>query len=266
VAVRVALELQLAHIRDGRFTDAELAEARAAVAADARIPPEIAVDALDDDPPAAAGALLALLGQDDGLGAVIAAAIRAEADAARTEAPPLSDRDRDDLSRPWPVPLAAAVHASAGDAPEVWPAVAAAIGVTAWPIGDAVRAAAGPVPQVWPAVAAAIRETAAPMPSSLGVEPPSIAPANAAGGWMRGWALAAAAVALGVLVWRPLASPEPSEPGSVAVAEVVPALVFASAQETQVVDLSYDAKVNVVQVEGDEGALILWVDDAQEGT
>jgi hypothetical protein len=150
----------------------------------------------------------------------------------------------------------------------VWPAVAAALGVRVWSIGDAVRAAAGPAPDVWPAVAAALQERASPMPSSLGVEPPAIAPANTLRAWTRGWALAAAAVVVGVLVWRPTGSSEPVEPDAVtiAAAEEAPSLVFASAQETQVVDLSYDAKVNVIQVEGDEGALILWVDDAQEGT
>ena len=266
MAVRVALELQLAHIRGGRFTEAELAEARAALAADARFPPEIAADGLDDDPPAAAGALLALLGHEDGLGAVIAAAVRAEADAARPEVPALSDAERAALALPWPVPLAAAVRVAAGRPPDVWPAVAAAIGVQTWSIGDAVRAAAGPAPDVWPAVAAAIRGAPMAIPSSLGEAPTAVAPANSARGWMRGWALAAAAVALGVLVWRPVETPEAGATAAVAVAEEAPALVFASAQETQVVDLSYDAKVNVIQVEGDEGALILWVDDAQEGT
>ena len=75
------LDLLLMRIRDGEVSPAEFARAQELIQLDARIPDELKSDEdlFEDEPGFAATALLAVLGvEDDGLGALLADAIRAE--------------------------------------------------------------------------------------------------------------------------------------------------------------------------------------------
>lgn len=283
------LEDELVTIRDGTADSAALTRVRALVATDGRIPAELHDGLFDDDPADDAAALLAILGVDDGFGAALAAAIRdhagdVEIDLASLELPlgiPVADAvtcAAGPAPEVWPAvaraldvrveaPLATAIRAAAGPAPVLWAAIAPAIGATdELPIAAAVRAAAGEMSSVWPAVSAAIRPVAVPgpekaIPSSLGVAPRLPRAANST--WsLRGLALVAAAAMVSVAVWR---WPDPTS--AIAPQEIVASsMVFANTEDTQVVDLSYGEEVTVVQVEGDQGALILWVEDTEGGS
>lgn len=143
------------------------------------------------------------------------------------------------------VPLAASVRSEAGSV-EVAALVAAQLGEpAAAPLVAAIAAEAGAV-DVVDAVLGDLGIAGQRLPPSV-VEPPRVPrPANRAW-WGRG-ALAAAAVALFALGTQLLpGSPEPVQ--------------FASASEVVVEDLDYADNVQVFQAEGDEGAVILWVDE-----
>ncbi|MFT4626780.1 MAG: hypothetical protein ACI8PZ_005458 [Myxococcota bacterium] len=174
------------------------------------------------------------------------------------------------------LPVAQAVRSEAGR-PELVAGVAAALGHAVLPVAEAVRDAAGQagwatsgegsVPlseavraeagsvDLWDAVAGSIGavEVAPTMPSVIAPSETLPAPANRAS-WTWGAALMAAVVLFvfgaSQLVGAPTVGP----------AEAAP-MQFASASEVIVDALEWSDSVQVMQTEGDEGALIIWVDE-----
>lgn len=159
--------------------------------------------------------------------------------------------------------LRAAVEAGAGTV-SLWDGVAKSIGiadpeaVTGWD-GAAVRAAvldeAGSVDVVRRVMAKVRRSSAAPS------ERPEPRPANSAY-----WVAAAVAVAATILIVFGFSGIErmPS-PGRPAPDMGAPGMVFAKADEIRVDDLNYadDATVQVIQEDGADAAMIIWVDEGK---
>ena len=161
--------------------------------------------------------------------------------------------------------LRAAVAEEAGDCPYVWEAVAKAIGiepehVEGWD-GEALVAAlreeAGTV-DLTDAVMQRV-EVGRRMPSSLGEAEELPVPANASFG-LGALLMMAAAVLLMVGVPN-LYRGAIVETGGPSVVQVDDSAQFASAGEIVVEELDYGDNSNVYQATGDEGALILWVDE-----
>lgn len=152
---------------------------------------------------------------------------------------------------------------------ELWAAVAGAIGIAdpehveGWDdtlLAEAVRAEAGTV-ELAEAVLRDVRRTR-PVQMPLAEMPvdPLPAPANRST-W--GWAgLVAAALVLLALGLQGVLGPV-LHTGQ-GIIEAVPELTFASADELVVEDLQYGEDVTVFQTEGDDGAVIIWVDEEAE--
>lgn len=294
------LENLLMRLRDGSASADDLAQARSLARSDARLPEELRDEVLVVEGEAAsdAAALLMLLGAPDPLTGLLGEAVGAEAGepaAPRDAWDALADGLREGLRAeageidlaeavgqriggwPWSAAVAEAVRVEAGEA-EVDAEVLAALELSGPPVAEAVRWAAGEVevaqavmaalsiegPAVREAVAAeagsvdvaaSVMAAVAPVAASpVVVAPaPTPAPANDARGWT--WAgVALAAVALVVVVVGQLGSPFGAglEPA---------ALSFAQAGEIVVEDLSYGDDVQVFQTEGEQGAVIIWVDE-----
>lgn len=151
------------------------------------------------------------------------------------------------------LPIAAAVAAEAGRV-DLADAVLAAVGHGRVAVREALVAEAGTV-DVADAVMRAIAPVAA-VRRELEARPvvhPVRAPANNNRGWIGAVvAMAAAAlIAVGVGVERLM----PADPGAST------PLAFAHAGDVVVEDLSYAENVVVFQTEGDQGAVILWLDE-----
>lgn len=255
----------------------------------------------DEDLSADAAGLLVILGAADPLAELLADAVRAEGGAPelpRDTWDDLADALRDGLQAEageidvaeavgqrvggwaWSVAVADAVRAEAGEVP-VDAAVLAELELTGPPVADAVRAFAGTVdvadavmtalgfeaPAVRDAVVAEagavdvvarVMAEVAPAPvvelrPAASAAPVTPTPANDARGWT--WAgVALAAVALVAVVVGQLGDPfgAGAEPAK---------LLFAKAGEVVVEDLSYGDDVQVFQTEGEQGAVIIWVDE-----
>lgn len=292
------LEILLGQLRDRTADPAALERARALVQVDERIPPELRGEVLCDPAEAETDAvgLLALLGADDEPG-LIAAAVReesgpfaadvddnwepigqalreglvaeaagfeiadvvvrrlpmagfswgpilAEAVAVEAGSADLADDVLATLDLQRLAPLASALAAEAGQIDVVGAVMAALAGelpLTGAPVGDAVRAEAGTV-DIVPAVMAVVDPTPVKLPKA----------SNNNRGWSFGLVVMAAVALLTIAVGR-LATPL----GSV----VDSGLMFANAGDVVVEDLSYADNVQVFQTEGDQGAVILWLDE-----
>lgn len=295
-----SLETLLLRLRGGDVRPGDLEVARSLAASDARIPESlrgglfVAAEDLESD----AAGVLALLGRDD-LGEVLAAGLLADPPALDAVddgwsgiAAALVDGLRAE-SRGVEVaeavvrrlPVAAFAHgglvgpavADEVGALEVAADVARALGIEALPVAEATRAEAGRVDVAsavmdslsLPAidVAGAVRSEAgttdvvADVMARVGAwradEGGSSAPAAAANGsrWsFAGFALAAALL-VSVLVSRF------EQPIEVPAAAPLVGAVFAHAGEVVIEDLEYGERVQVVQTEGEDGAVILWVDE-----
>ena len=189
-----------------------------------------------------APAVSALLGFD---AVPIAAAVASEAGRADVSAGVLEALGID------APPVAAAVRSEAGS---VDVGVAFDAGV---PVGEAVRSEAGEV-DLWAGIEAAITPERAPaplpvqMPDARAPSAPMPAPANRSWSW---GAVLMAAIVLFVVGASQLL-------GGEAVGPVEPApMQFAYASEIIVDELEWSDTVQVMQTEGDEGALIIWVDE-----
>ncbi len=141
------LENLLQRICEANASPAELARARELLADDARFPEDLRT-ALDDEPALAAGALLALLGVDDGFADQLASAIGAEAGSMPAGGHADVAADVLHLTHPGAqaAPVADAVHAMAGDVDvshEVLDQLA--LDMADVPLAQAVRAMAGEV-------------------------------------------------------------------------------------------------------------------------
>jgi hypothetical protein len=246
----------LERLRSGSASASDRARARALVEGDARLPDDVRRDALADDADtvADATALLGLFGAPllSGSGLSFAALVdEASADI------DVAGAVVGELGLPL-VPIAEAVSAEAGEV-DVSADVFAALGLERVAVADAVRAEAGEVDvarRVFAELGLSKRppivEPAAPMPL----------PVNDLRGF--GWfskraswgGLALAAAALFALVIGRSSTPD-----------AIPAehLVFAQSGDLVIEDLSYAEGVQVVQLEGSEGAVILWVDDGEAG-
>ncbi|MCB9676074.1 MAG: hypothetical protein H6737_13205 [Alphaproteobacteria bacterium] len=161
-----------------------------------------------------------------------------------------------------------AVRAEAGECPYIWEAVAEAIGVEAEAVegwdgalfAAAVRAEAGSVDVANDVLRAigAVRRPAIPY-SAVEVEAVP-APANSRR-WNVGTLVMAAAAAL-LLTVAPFGLQNSRSVGGTHTASVeAPSPQFASAGEITVENLDYHDEASVTQTLGDEGALILWVDE-----
>lgn len=313
------LESLLIRIRDGLIDDDEVAQARALVMHDGRLPLEIREEALTatDDLAADTEALLALLGNDDGFGDLLRDAVNHQANVADDVMTALGA---------FNVPVAQAVREEAGDV-EISVAALHALEADVLPVAEAVVAEAGTVDitravmaQIgcsdWLPVGAAIRDEAgqvdiaAAVMSTLGVQigvagqgielgeailgeagtvdiadavmtdlrgpmampAPTAVPELPAAANRSGWSVGAllmAAMALlvvgagGVMNGLPGSSTEGSSIMAKGGDDVLQPsdMVFASAADVVVEDLSYGSDVVVFQTEGDAGALILWVDE-----
>ncbi len=148
-----------------------------------------------------------------------------------------------ELSLEGGVPVGEAVAAEAGEV-DVVAAVVEELGLAS--VREAVTAEAGQVD-----VADQVLDTVAPAQPSVLQEAPAL-PAPANRGWTWG-AVVMAAVALLVVGLSQL----PGLGGSTEDTD----LVFASAGELVVEDLEFADDVTVIQAEGDEGAVILWMED-----
>ena len=181
----------------------------------------------------------------------VAEAVRAEAGEVDVAGSVLAQLDEVAL------PLAEAV-ASEGGTVDVARAVLAQLDEAVLPIAEAVGEEAGEIDVVGDVFATLGLESKATRPTlpAAVVAPPEVpaAPAN------RGWALGAvvmAAVALLVLgVTQTPGGVGGTMPG------VASEIVFAAAGDVVVEDLDYADDVVVMQAEGDEGAVILWMEDA----
>ena len=243
----------LERLRSGSASAAERATARALVQGDARLPEDVRRDALADDADtvADATALLGLFGAPllGGSGRSFASLLE---EAAHVD---VSVAVAGELGMPV-ISVAEAVAAESGEV-DVADGVFAALGLDRLAVADAVYAEAGEI------------DVAGRVFAELGLRarPPAMAPAapmplpvNDVRGfrWFgrrASWgavALAAAAL-LAVVVGRPWA-PDVSP---------VEHLLFAQASDVVIEDLEYAEGVQVVQLEGAEGAVILWVDDGE---
>jgi hypothetical protein len=138
----------------------------------------------------------------------------------------------------------------------------AGLGEVTVPVADAVRAEAGPVDVVpavlaalglWRAEAPLVAPAAAASAASAASAPVLAPAANSSRSWgFAGFALAAA-VLVSVVVGRLAVPVEGSVP--------VPGPAFAHAGEVVIEDLQYGSDVQVIQTEGDDGAVILWIDE-----
>lgn len=150
--------------------------------------------------------------------------------------------------REFRVPVRAAVYAAAGNI-DVAPEVLAALGLRERevPVAAAVRAEAGPVDVVEPVLERVAPQVRVPAPAN---DPRPFA-------WMRatGWAATALVAAAAVL----LAIGRGDDDGMrVAAGGLLPA---ARAGEVVIEDLALGAGVEVVELEGADGSVILWVDE-----
>lgn len=161
------------------------------------------------------------------------------------------------------VPLADAVRSLAGSV-DLADQVAAKLGLDeGLPIAEAVRAEAGQV-DVVEAVQAAIASSA--VWTSEGTPEAAAPTGRAANRGFSAWAGLASVAAAAVLAVGLWAGNAPSEVQVVASSVTpqklqIPEMRFASASEVVVEDLSYSDTVQVMQTEGDEGALIIWLDE-----
>jgi hypothetical protein len=245
------LEDLLRRVRDGGASADEVVACRALVATDPRVPDELREGLLEDDPAGDAAGLLAILGADDldlsaavlaesggvELALELAALERVRIPIAEAIAAEAGDIEIAAQFGSPAVPLGVAIAAEAGGV-DLWPAVSAAIGAAALPVADAIRTAAGPV-DLWADVEAVIR-------------PKPIA-ANNNRWWLSGL-VAAAAAALLFVGW-PAGNP---------IGDDTP-LVLAGSAETRIESVVASDKVTVMQLEGDEGAVILWIEDNEPG-
>lgn len=161
--------------------------------------------------------------------------------------------------------LRSALRAEAGPV-ELWAAVAGDIGIAdpehveGWDarlLGEALRAEAGSV-DLADAVLREVRRTR-PVQMPLAEVPlESLPPRANRSTWALG-GLLAVAVALFAVQLQGVLAPlfQVGAPGI----EAVPELTFASADELVVEDLQYGEDVTVFQTEGDDGAVIIWVDE-----
>lgn len=166
------------------------------------------------------------------------------------------------------VPVARAVLDEAGGV-DVVAGVMAELEADLAPVGQAVHDAAGDI-DIADAVMASLAAPSA-MPAAVGEAPKVGVAANNTTRWFAAM-LAAAMVALvlglgGYLGGGPAAPSTgvvniaSGDGDTDALPEMAPELMFASASEVQIEDLSFGDDVVVFQDEGDDGALILWVDE-----
>ena len=144
--------------------------------------------------------------------------------------------------------LGMAIRAAAGDIGDVWSRIAAEIEPSAGtlPVREAVVQEAGEIDIVRPVMHTVQRD-------SLGIVGELPAPANQPR-WGFAALLAVAAAALLMIGVRASVGELPLD--------IAPTpLQFAAAGEVVVHELEYSENVQVFQVEGDEGAMILWVDE-----
>jgi hypothetical protein len=183
-------------------------------------------------------------------GSLVGSAVAGEAGSVE-----VADRVSSDLGMSA-VPVAEAVRVLGGSV-DLADAVLAEVGFERSQVAEAVRAEAGAVDvsaRVMSELGLVRAATALPKGGSV-VSPTVQLPAPANTRWgFAGFALAAALL-VSVVVAR-LASPVP---GTIVVA--VHGSVFAHAGEVVIEDLEYGVGVQVIQTEGDEGAVILWVDE-----
>ncbi|NCG22492.1 MAG: hypothetical protein GWP91_26040 [Rhodobacterales bacterium] len=307
------LESLLIRIRDGLFDDDEVAQARALVMHDGRLPLEIREEALtaSDDLAADTEALLALLGNEDGFGDLLRDAVNHQANVADDVMTALGA---------FNVPVAQAVREEAGDV-EISVAALHALEADVLPVAEAVGAEAGTVDitqavmaQIgfsdWLPIGAAIRDEAgqvdiaAAVMSTLGVQgvalgeailaeagtidiadtvmidlrgpmampSPTAVPELPAAANRSGWSVGALLMAAMAILVVGAGGVMNGLPGSSTAGSSIMAkggddvlqpsdMVFASAADVVVEDLSYGSDVVVFQTEGDAGALILWVDE-----
>jgi hypothetical protein len=142
-------------------------------------------------------------------------------------------------------PVAEALFAEAGEI-DLADTVMASLGIGAVPLAEAVRAEAGEA-----RVADAVMMALSPMPASL-PEPANDPAFRSVRGWGLGLVALAAVALIALFVGQ--------SSGPIAVPESHP-LLFAQAGDVVVEDLSYGAGVQVFQIEGEQGAVILWVDE-----
>ncbi len=229
----------LARIRDGVATNADRLRARALVEADDTLPDDVRTVALTvpEEATEDAGALLALLGLEplELPGSPSGKPSFRNGDAFAVEAD-VADDVMAALGLERSLPIAEAVASEAGTI-DVAGRVMAELGAAIHPIRDAASA---------PRRGAA----SAPRPVALPVPLPFVAN-NARGFRWAAVALAAAAL-FALILGRGERSAEETEP-----------LVFAQAGDVVVEDLTYAEGVQVVQLEGADGAVILWVDDGE---
>jgi hypothetical protein len=244
----------LERLRSGSASASDLARARALVEGDSRLPDDVRRDALaaDADTVADATALLGLFGAPLLTGTGVSFADLVEGESADID---VAGAVASELGLPQ-FAVAEAIAAEAGEV-DVTAGVFAALGLDRVAVAQAVRTEAGEIDiagRVFAELGLSRRtpvvEPAAPMPL----------PVNDVRGF--GWfskraswgAVALAAAALFALVVGRPAGPDtrPSEH-----------LVFAQSSDTVIEDLSYAEGVQVAQLEGSEGAVILWVDDGE---
>lgn len=269
------LDNLLIQLRDGTAppTERVLEQVRALVREDMRIPPDM-MDILFVDPleaPSDAAGLLGLFGLDD-LGPRIAAAIEAElAERLTKEAPrPWTSPARDALvpqdntnhmaelalTEPDWAPVGAAVEeavrVSAGRI-EIADGVLGRVGLPAGmiPLREAVLAAAGRV-DVADAVLAAVglRHTPVRVPR------PANNPRPAA--WFRSWMVAGTALAAAAAL---LLTVERFPADRTTMGDGHRLLPPAMAGEVVIEDLALGAGVQVIEIEGADGSVILWVEE-----
>ena len=175
------------------------------------------------------------------------------------------------------MPWSKAVHSECGDV-DVVASVCSDLAIETVDIRAAVLDEAGDSPQIWQAVLDDIqaRETLVPeapvvaFPPDSTVSPAAIHAVPAAANNNRRWgrygfgALVMAAVALVVFGLSPGTStitgtPVTDSPRLIEASE----LVFASASDVVVENLEYGDDVMVMQMMGDDGAVILWVDEGE---
>lgn len=237
----------LARIRDGVATNADRLRARALVEADDTLPDDVRTVALTvpEEATEDAGALLALLGLEplELPGSPSGKPSFRNGDAFAVEAD-VADDVMAALGLERSLPIAEAVASEAGTI-DVAGRVMAELGAAIHPIRDAASA-----PRRDAASAPRRGAASAPRPVALPVPLPFVAN-NARGFRWAAVALAAAAL-FALILGRGERSAEETEP-----------LVFAQAGDVVVEDLTYAEGVQVVQLEGADGAVILWVDDGE---
>ena len=260
------LEILLQKVDAGVATDDELAEFAALMEADDSADPDIGAAVMSQLPPidiadAVMGAISDALPEAP---APVGEAVRHEAGGTDVSRPVLAALDH------WVLPVDEAVRDEAGRI-DVTPQVLDALDIDWIPVAQAVRAEAGTC-DVTEQVMRMVQPAEGPL--TLPTQPvphpaarPTAANRNA---WMM---VAMAAMFLGVIGITGLSGgldgvlfPGDVD-GNTVVAdgsnELVPAenLLFASAADVVVEDLSFGDGVTVMQDEGADGALILWVDE-----